>query len=232
MSERSRRYTKCANLVDTTRSYGLDDALATLKKGALTTFDQSVELAINIKLKKSETVRSTVVYPHAFGVEKRVVVFAKGEKMKEAEDAGAHFVGNADLIEKIKGGWLEFDATVATPDCMKDVAALGPLLGRRGLMPNPKAGTVTMDIGAAVAELRAGRKEFRADKGGTVHILVGKVSMDNNKLIDNCRVSIDAIRKALPESAHDSVIQSAYISLSMSPSVLLDIHQLHGEEDA
>jgi large subunit ribosomal protein L1 len=171
-------------------------------------------------------VRYTVVLPHGTGKEVRVLVFAKGEKEKEAQEAGADYVGAEDLVEKIQGGWLEFDKAVATPDVMPIVGKLGRILGPRGLMPNPKVGTVTFDIARAVKELKAGRIEFRVDKGGIVHMPVGKVSFDEEKLIENIRAAIDAIMKAKPSTVKGKYIKRITLSSTMGPGVRVDLESI------
>ena len=167
-------YIEAAKKIDSQKSYPLNEALALVKESAFAKFDETVELSIRLNLKKSQTVRDTLVLPNQFGAEKRILVFAKGEKATEAKNAGALYVGDDDLVEKIKNGWTEFDIAIATPDMMKDVGRLGPILGRRGLMPNPKTKTVTFDVAEAIAELQKGRVEFRSDKTGVVHLQLGK----------------------------------------------------------
>ena len=169
-----KKYIEAAKKIDSQKSYPLNEALALVKESAFAKFDETVELSIRLNLKKSQTVRDTLVLPNQFGAEKRILVFAKGEKATEAKNAGALYVGDDDLVEKIKNGWTEFDIAIATPDMMKDVGRLGPILGRRGLMPNPKTKTVTFDVAEAIAELQKGRVEFRSDKTGVVHLQLGK----------------------------------------------------------
>ena len=195
--------------------YVLDDALRTAKEGASAKFDESIDIAIHLNLKKNDSVRGIVTLPHSFGKKRRILVFAKGEQVRQAESAGADYVGDSDLIAKIKGGWLDFDIAVATPEMMKDVASLGPILGRRGLMPNPKAGTVTMDVAAAVKELTGGRREFRADKGGTVHAVVGKASMDSAHLVENSTALIDSVRGQRPDGHKGRFIDTISLSSTM-----------------
>jgi len=198
------------------------DALAaaeTVKKLAFAKFDETVDVSVKLNLKKSQSVRDTVVLPHQFRGEKKILVFCKGEKEKEAQAAGATYAGSDELIEKVKGGWLDFDIAVATPDMMKDVGKLGMVLGRKGLMPNPKTGTVTFDLKAALAELRKGRVEFRADKTGVVHLPVGKVSMDGSKIAENVHAVMKEIRRKKPADAKGDFISSISISSSMGPGV-------------
>ena len=177
---------------------------------------------VSLKLGKNQSVRDTVVLPHQFRGEKRVLVFCKEDRVKEALDAGATYAGAADYIEKVKGGWLDFDIAVATPDMMKDVGRLGMVLGRKGLMPNPKTGTVTADIGAAINELKKGRIEFRADKTGVVHLAIGKVSMDTDKIVENITILLTEIGRKKPADAKGDFIQSVSISSTMGPGVWLD----------
>lgn len=176
---------------------------------------------VRLNLKKSQSVRDTVVLPHQFRGEKKVLVFCKGDKQKEAMDAGAAFAGSDELIEKIKGGWLDFDIAVATPDMMKDVGKLGMVLGRKGLMPNPKTGTVTFDVAAAIAELKKGRTEFRTDKTGIIHIAVGKVSMDAASIAENVSTLLAEVNRKKPSDVKGEFVQSVYLASTMSPSVKL-----------
>jgi large subunit ribosomal protein L1 len=182
-----------------------------------------VEAHISLNLKKSQTVRDTVVLPNQFRGEKKILVFCKGEKEKEALEAGAAFAGAEELIEKVKGGWLDFDIAVATPDMMKDVGKLGMVLGRKGLMPNPKTGTVTFDLKAAIAELKKGRTEYRVDKQGIIHLPVGKISMDSAKIAENFSTLLSDIVRKKPADAKGDFIQSVYIAGSMTPSVKISM---------
>jgi large subunit ribosomal protein L1 len=186
---------------------------------AFAKFDESVDLSIKLNLKKSQAVRDTVVLPHQFRGDKKVLVFCKPEKEKEAQEAGAAFVGADDLIEKVKGGWTDFDIAVATPDMMKDVGKLGMVLGRKGLMPNPKTGTVTFDLKGTLAELRKGRVEFRADKTGVVHLVVGKVSMEPEKVAENINVVVTEIKRKRPPDVKGEFIQSVSVASTMGPGV-------------
>ena len=185
-------------------------------------FDETVEVHVNLKLGKNQSVRDTVVLPHQFKGEKRVLVFCKEDRVKEALDAGASYAGAAEYIDKVKGGWLDFDVAVATPDMMKDVGRLGMVLGRKGLMPNPKTGTVTADIAAAINELKKGRVEFRADKTGVVHLAIGKVSMDTDKIAENITVLLSEIGRKKPSDAKGDFVQSVSISSTMGPGVWID----------
>lgn len=217
-----KKYLEAAAKVDRTKLYSLEDAASLVKEVAFAKFDETVELHIHLTLKKSQSVRDTVVLPNQFSAEKRVLVFAKGDKAQEALDAGATYVGDTDLIEKVRGGWMDFDVAVATPDMMKDVGRLGPILGRRGLMPNPKTHTVTMDIKGALAELKQGRTEFRSDKTGVVHMAVGKVSMEPAKVAENASVALKEIFRKKPADAKGDFVQSVALASTMGPGILLD----------
>ena len=188
-------------------------------------FDETVEAHVALRLEKSATVRDTLVFPNQFKGEKKVLVFCKDDRVKEALDAGAAFAGSDEYIEKVKGGWLDFDIAVATPDMMKDVGRLGMVLGRKGLMPNPKTGTVTNDIVNAISELKKGRTEYRADKTGIVHIAVGKVSMDTGKVAENVSVLLSELGKKAPNGVVASFINSVSLSSTMGPGVWVDIKE-------
>lgn len=212
---------------DRTKHYSVDEAVSTLKKKvAVAKFDETVEVSIRLGVdprKADQMVRGTIVLPHGLGKAKKVCVIASGEKVKEAEQAGADFVGGEDLVEKIKGGWTDFDVCVATPDMMRGVGQLGKILGPRGLMPNPKSGTVTLDVKRAVAETKAGRVEFRVDKGGVIHAPIGKVSFEESKLAENAKSFIDAVVKAKPSTSKGKYLLSASLSSTMSPGIWLDV---------
>jgi large subunit ribosomal protein L1 len=216
---RGKKYQESVKKYDRSASYDLKTALEMVKSMAYARFDETVDLSVKVNLKKSQSVRDTVVLPNQFRGEKRVLVFCKPEKEKEAQDAGASFVGADDLIEKVKGGWLDFDVAVATPDMMKDVGKLGMILGRRGLMPNPKTGTVTFDLKGALAELKKGRIEFRADKTGVVHMAVGKVSMDSGQVVEKIRAVITEIKRKKPADAKGEFIQTVSVASTMGPGV-------------
>ena len=221
--KRGKKYRESQKKVDAGRVYDVDEGVGLLKAASFAKFDETVEVSVSLNVKKNHSIRDTFVLPHQFADEKRVLVFAKGEKAKEAEDAGAAFVGAEELVEKIKGGWLDFDICVATPDMMRDVGKLGPVLGRRGLMPNPKTRTVTMDVKGAVAELKKGRIEFRADKGGVVHLAVGKVSMDNAQLKANIETFVDELGRKRPADVKGDFIKSASLSSTMGPGIKLKV---------
>lgn len=220
-----KKYKEALKQVDRTQQYSFVDAAELVKKVAFAKFDETVELSLNLSLKKSQSVRDTVVLPHQFAAEKRVLVFAKGDKAQEALDAGATYVGDTDLVEKIRGGWMDFDVAVATPDMMKDVGRLGPILGRRGLMPNPKTQTVTFDIKGALAELKQGRVEFRSDKTGVVHLAIGKVSMDADKIVENARVVLKEVLRKKPSDAKGEFVKSVALSSTMGPGVMVDVKE-------
>jgi large subunit ribosomal protein L1 len=197
----------------------LEQAVALVKSMAFAKFDETVEVAIRLNLKSKHTVRDTLVLPHGFRAEKKILVFAKGDKAEEARANGAVYVGDQDLIEKIQGGWLDFDIAVATPDMMKDVGKLGQVLGRRGLMPNPKTKTVTFDVKGAVEELKKGRVEFKADKSGVVHMAIGKVSMDAEKILENARLLLQEVLRKRPADLKGEYIRSIALSSTMGPGV-------------
>jgi large subunit ribosomal protein L1 len=214
-----KKYTESVKKYTAEKSYELTEALTLVKSMAYAKFDETVDLSVKLNLKKSQSVRDTVVLPHQFRGEKKVLVFCKPEKEKEAQEAGAAFVGADDLIEKIKGGWTDFDVAVATPDMMKDVGKLGMVLGRKGLMPNPKTGTVTFDLKGTLAELRKGRVEFRADKTGVMHLAVGKVSMDPAKIAENVTVVMNEVRRKKPVDVKGEFIQTVSVASTMGPGV-------------
>jgi large subunit ribosomal protein L1 len=220
---RGKKYLESLKKYDVTASYDLGEALGLVKTMAFAKFDETVDLSVKVNLKKSQSVRDTVVLPHQFRGEKRILVFCKAEKEKEAQDAGAAYVGAEDLIEKVKGGWLDFDVAVATPDMMKDVGKLGMVLGRKGLMPNPKTGTVTFDLKGALAELKKGRTEFRADKTGVVHLAVGKVSMESEKIAENVKAVVAEIKRKRPVDAKGEFIQTVSVAATMGPGVWVAI---------
>jgi large subunit ribosomal protein L1 len=207
------------------RQYPLREAVGIVKSSAYAKFDESVELAIRLGVdpkRSDQMVRGTTSLPHGTGKKMRVLVFAKGEKEQEARQAGADFVGSDDLMEKIKGGWMEFDSAIATPDLMAAVGKLGKVLGPRGLMPNPKTGTVTFEVGKAVGEIRKGRVEYKVEKAGIVQVPVGKVSFNADQLYDNAAAVLEAVVKARPASCKGRYLKSVTISSTMGPGVKLD----------
>ena len=217
--KRGKKYQEARAKIEMGRQFPLEEAVGLVKQAAYAKFDETVELAMRLNVKKSTTIRDTVVLPHQFTSEKKVLVFAKGEKAQEARDAGAAYVGDDDLIQKIRDGWMDFDVAVATPDMMKDVGRLGPILGRRGLMPNPKTQTVTMDIAGALAEVGKGRVEFRSDKTGVVHLAVGKVSMDVEKIQENIRLVLNEVMKKRPSDIKGDFVKTIAVSSTMGPGV-------------
>ena len=221
--KRGKKYQEVLKKVDRSKSYTLKEAAALTKECSYAKFDETVELSVKLTLKKSQSVRDTVVLPNQFSAQKKVLVFAKGDKAEEARAAGAAYVGDSDLIDQIKGGWMDFDVAVATPDMMKEVGKLGPILGRRGLMPNPKTQTVTNDIKGALAELSKGRVEFRSDKTGVVHLAVGKVSMDADKITENAVAIMSEILRKKPADAKGDYVVSVALSSTMGPGVRVDV---------
>jgi large subunit ribosomal protein L1 len=227
--KRSKNYAAYREKVDRARRYPIDEAVKILKEGHVVKFDESVEFALRLGVNPKhadQMVRGTVALPHGTGKSIRVVVFAEGDKAKEATAAGADEVGSDDLASKIKGGWTDFDVAVATPDMMRHVGKLGKILGPRGLMPNPKTGTVTMDLTKAIGELKAGRIEFRVDRQANIAAAIGKVSFDENKIVENVYAFLDAILKAKPSSAKGAYLLSASICSTMGPGIKLDHQEL------
>ncbi len=220
--KRGKKYSEKLKLIDANKAYPLEEAVSQLREVSYAGFDATVEMAINLNILQKHNVRDTVVLPHGTGKKVRVAVFAKAEKAKEAEEAGADFVGDTDLVEKIQGGWFDFDVAVATPDMMKEVGKVGKLLGTRGLMPNPKTGTVTVDIRRTVDELKKGRVEFRADKTRIVHMGVGKLSMNDSALVENCRALYEGVLSRRPQDLKGDYIKSMYLSSTMSPGIRVD----------
>lgn len=225
MGRRGKRYLIAAKKVEARRLYSPEEAVRLVRETASARFQETVEAHVRLGVdprQADQQVRGTVVLPHGTGRSVRVAVFAKGEKAREAEAAGADVVGAEDLIERVQGGWMEFDVAVATPDVMSLVSRLGRILGPRGLMPNPKAGTVTMDVGRAVRELKAGRIEFRLDKAGIIHAAVGKVGFTDAQLLENLMALVDAIVRARPDSAKGQYLRSLVIASTMGPGVRID----------
>lgn len=228
-AKRGKKYNAVSEKIED-RSYTLSEAIPFLRENKVSRFDETVEVHMNLGVDPKhadQMVRGTVVLPHGLGKTKRVLVIAGGEKVNEAEDAGADFVGGEDMVKKIQGeNWLDFDAVVATPDMMKFVGRLGKLLGPRGLMPNPKTGTVTMDVARAVQEIKAGKVEFRVDKGGVIHAPVGKLSFDDAKLSENAATLIEAVVKAKPSAAKGKYVNGVTLCSTMSPSLDLNVAEL------
>ena len=231
MAKPGKRYRSSSESLDASATYGIAEAIGLLKGMGATKFDQSVDLAINLGVDPrhaDQMVRGALVLPHGIGKETRVLVFAKGAKEKEAQDAGADYVGGDDLAAKIRDeGWLEFDRVIATPDMMSVVGRLGKVRGPRGLMPNPKLGTVTMDVGKAIGEHKSGKVEYRVDKAGIVHVAVGKSSFDAQKLIDNASALIGAVVKAKPAASKGVYMKKISISTTMGPGVQIDPSSVH-----
>src|SRR5262245_16387076 len=227
MAKHSKRYRAAAAAIDRARRYPIDEAVRTLlDAGGEPKFDESVEIAVRLGVdprQADQNVRGTVVLPHGTGKTVRVLVFAKGEKAREAEEAGADHVGADDLVKKIQEEqWLEFDTAIATPDMMGQVGRLGKILGPRGLMPNPKVGTVTFEVGKAVRELKAGKVEYRVDKAGIVHVPLGKVSFGSEKLIENAQALLSSVVRAKPAAAKGNYLQSIAVAVTMGPGVKVD----------
>ncbi len=225
MAKRSKRMQELAKLIDRTNLYPVEEAVALAKETSKVNFDATVEVAfrLNIDVRKNDQqIRGAVVLPNGTGKTQRVLVFAKGEKLKEAEAAGADYVGDADYINKIQQGWFDFDVIVATPDMMGEVGKLGRILGPKGLMPNPKTGTVTFDVEKAIQEIKAGKVEYRADKAGIVHAPIGKASFETDKLVENFKAVFEAIQKAKPASAKGTYMRSVNITTTMGPSIKID----------
>lgn len=229
MSAQGKSYRTALEKVDRDKRYPLEESLRLAKETARAKFDETVEMAIRLGVdprQADQNVRGTVTLPHGMGKPVRVLAFAKGEKEKEAQDAGADFVGGDDLVKKISEGWLDFDKTVATPDMMGAVGRLGKILGPRGLMPNPRTGTVTMDIGKAVKEIKAGKLEYRVDKAGIVHVPVGKASFGAEQLIDNARAVLASILRAKPASAKGNYVKGVTVATTMGPGIKIDLAQI------
>lgn len=225
MAKRGKKYRQALEKIEPNKEYPLDEAIKLAKEVAYANFDETFEIHMRLGVNPKyadQMVRGTLVLPHGTGKSVKVAVIASGDKYKEAEAAGADIVGGEDLVEKIQGGWMEFDALIATPDMMRHVGKLGRILGPRGLMPNPKAGTVTFDVANAVKELKAGRIEYKVDKTGIVHNAIGKKSFTEEQLIDNAKAYIQTIIKAKPASAKGRYIHSIYISTTMGPGIKVD----------
>ena len=220
--KRGKKYLESLKKYDAEKKYTVEEACKLVKDIHFANFDETVELSVSLKLEKNQTVRDTLVFPHQFTGEKRVLVFCKEDRVQEALAAGATYAGSTEYIDKVKGGWTDFDVAVATPDMMKDVGRLGMVLGRRGLMPNPKTGTVTPNIAQAVSELKKGRTEFRADKGGVVHIAVGKISMPEADTVENVNTFLAELKRKKPADAKVGFVRSVSLSSSMGPGVWID----------
>src|SRR5215203_2465048 len=225
MKKHGKNYRAATEKLEEGRKYNLEEGIAKVKEIAFAKFDETVELTMWLGVdprKADQLVRGTLVLPHGLGKSKTVLVIAQGEKLKEAEEAGADIVGGEEIVTKIKGGWTDFDAVIATPDMMRLVGQLGKVLGPRGLMPNPKTGTVTFDVTTAVRETKAGKVEYRVDKTGVIHVGIGKVSFEDNSLRENAQTLLDAVVKAKPSTAKGKYVKKVNLASTMSPGVLLD----------
>jgi large subunit ribosomal protein L1 len=229
-----KKYQEAAKLIDDKQLYEVEEAIELVKKVASAKFDETVEVAIKLGVDvkhADQQVRGAVVLPHGTGKSKSVLVFAKGEKAKEAEVAGADFVGADDLVAKIQGGWTEFDVAVATPDMMGTVGRLGKILGPKGLMPNPKVGTVTLDVTRAIHEIKAGKIEYRTDKAGNIQAPIGKASFDQNQLLENFTTLIDTLNKVKPASSKGQYMRSITISPTMGPGIKINPQKVSGKKE-
>lgn len=229
MAKKSKKFLAAAAKVDSTKAYAVEEAVALVKETDFAKFDATVEVAYRLGIdtrKADQQLRGAIVLPNGTGKTSRVLVFARGEKAKEAEAAGADFVGDVDLIEKISGGWFDFDVIVATPDMMGQVGRLGRVLGPKGLMPNPKTGTVTMDVTKAVEEIKAGKVTYRADKSGNLHVTVGKVSFDNEKLVENLKAIHETVVRIKPATAKGQYIKNVSLTSTLGPGVRVDSNTL------
>jgi len=225
MAKAGKNYEKAAAGISSSKLYQLNEAISLVQKIAYAKFDETVEISMKLGVDPrhaDQMVRGTVVLPNGLGKNKRVAVIASGDKFKEAQDAGAEEVGGEDIVERIAGGWMDFDAVVATPDLMRSVGKLGKVLGPRGLMPNPKTGTVTFDVARAVKEIKAGKVEFRVDKTGVIHAPCGKVRFDENSLVENAKALISAVIRAKPASSKGKYVRSISISSTMGPGIRVD----------
>ncbi|MFB5284558.1 50S ribosomal protein L1 [Peribacillus sp. Hz7] len=225
MAKKGKKYLEAAQLIDRTKAYSVVEAVELAKKANFSKFDATVEVAFRLGVdpkKADQQIRGAVVLPNGTGKTQRVLVFAKGEKAKEAEAAGADFVGDADYINKIQQGWFDFDVIVATPDMMGEVGKLGRVLGPKGLMPNPKTGTVTFDVTKAVNEIKAGKVEYRVDKAGNIHAPIGKVSFEDAKLVENFTTIYDTLQKVKPAAAKGTYMKNISVTTTMGPGVKVD----------
>ena len=225
MAKKSKKYAEALQLIDRTKAYSVTEAVELAKKTNFAKFDATEEVAFRLCVdpkKADQQIRGAVVLPNGTGKTQRVLVFAKGEKLKEAEAAGADFVGDTDYINKIQQGWFDFDVIVATPDMMGEVGKLGRVLGPKGLMPNPKTGTVTFDVTKAINEIKAGKVEYRVDKAGNIHVPIGKVSFEDSKLVENFTTIFETLQKAKPAAAKGTYMKNVAITTTMGPGVKVD----------
>ena len=219
---RGKKIVAARSRIDRTKLYNIDEAVTLMKECKYSKFDETVDVQVKIVHKSYQNIRGTASLPAGTGKEKKVLVICKGDKQKEAQDAGADYVGAEDMVEKVKGGWIDFDAVVATPDMMKEVGKLGPVLGKKGLMPKPKSGTVTEDVKGIVKELKGGRVEYKADKTGVIHMGIGKISFTDDAIISNVKTFFNQIMKDKPSDAKGNYIKSVFISSSMGPGIKLN----------
>ncbi|API92359.1 50S ribosomal protein L1 [Virgibacillus pantothenticus] len=229
MAKKGKKHQEALKLVDRTKAYEVSEAIALVKEAAKANFDETVEAAFRLGVdpkKADQQIRGAMVLPNGTGKTQRVLVFAKGEKAKEAEAAGADYVGDADYINKINQGWFDFDVVVATPDMMAEVGKLGRVLGPKGLMPNPKTGTVTFDVEKAIQDVKAGKVEYRVDKSSNIHVPIGKVSFDNEKLIENFVAITETLVKAKPQAAKGTYMKNASVSSTMGPGIRVDVSSI------
>ena len=227
MAKLGKKYQEVAKLVDSSKKYSLVEAVELAKQTSTTKFDATVELVFRLNLdsrKAEQNLRGAIVLPHGTGKTRKVLVLTKGPKAKEAQEAGADYVGDAEYLDKIKGGWFEFDIIVATPDMMGELGKLGKILGPKGLMPNPKTGTVTMDVKKAVEEIKAGKVEYRVDKAGNIATIVGKASFDAEKLVENIKVINNVLMKAKPSTVKGVYMNNLTITTTMGPSIKVDVN--------
>lgn len=226
LAKKGKKFQEAAKLVDRQKAYSVEEAIELVKKTATASFDETVEIAFRLGVdpkKADQQIRGAVVLPNGTGKTQRVLVFAKGDKAKEAEAAGADYVGDEDYINKIQQGWFEFDVVVATPDMMGQVGRLGRVLGPKGLMPNPKTGTVTFDVEKAVNEIKAGKIEYRVDKAGNIHAPIGKVSFETNKLVENLATVVETLQKAKPAAAKGTYMKNIAVSSTMGPGIKVNV---------
>ena len=225
MAKKGKKLQEAAKLVDRATLYSVEEAIALAQKTSTVNFDATVEVAFKLGIdtrKNDQQIRGAVVLPHGTGKTQKVLVFAKGEKAKEAQAAGADYVGDSDMVNKIQQGWFDFDVIVATPDMMGEVGKLGRVLGPKGLMPNPKTGTVTFDVTKAIEEIKAGKVEYRAEKAGIIHAPIGKVSFDTQKLVENFLAVFDVVQKAKPAAAKGTYMKSVNVTTTMGPAIKVD----------
>ena len=225
MAKKGKKLQEAAKLVDRATLYSVEEAIALAQKTSTVNFDATVEVAFKLGIdtrKNDQQIRGAVVLPHGTGKTQKVLVFAKGEKAKEAQAAGADYVGDADMVAKIQQGWFDFDVIVATPDMMGEVGKLGRVLGPKGLMPNPKTGTVTFDVEKAINEIKAGKVEYRVDKAGNIHVPIGKVSFEDSKLVENFTTIFETLQKAKPAAAKGTYMKNVAVTTTMGPGIKVD----------